>query len=197
MAHGLADIWLTEPDRGQEAGARRRRRPRVSQNAGSTTPGLSGVPVGWLVSGLGRRRAALHLTCLRSCARLPLPRRQASGDSRSCRSRPRRSRFRRSADMVRSVCAPSRCMSGSAAELRCVRCSCSDLERRAHAVRCGPDRASPGPEGQRVRLRVWRMVAGYQRWPPWAVGTRSVLSPVAIAARVLPAARSRRIRSMT
>ena len=37
LAHGLADIWLTEPDRGHGAGAQRRRKPRVSQNAGSTT----------------------------------------------------------------------------------------------------------------------------------------------------------------
>jgi hypothetical protein len=40
------------------------------------------------------------------------------------------------------------------------------------------------------------MVAGYQRRPPWAVGTRSVLSPFAIAARLLPAARSPLIRSI-
>src|SRR5439155_24821330 len=30
--------------------------------------------------------------------------------------------------------------------------------------------------------------SGYQRWPPWAVGMRSALSPVAIAARLRPAA---------
>src|SRR6266851_1477708 len=40
------------------------------------------------------------------------------------------------------------------------------------------------------------MVAGYQRRPPWAVGMRSVFSPFAIAARLLPAARSRLIRSI-
>src|SRR6266700_1167583 len=40
------------------------------------------------------------------------------------------------------------------------------------------------------------MVAGYQRRPPCAVGMRSVLSPFAIAVRLLPAARSRRIRSI-
>src|SRR5712691_12240428 len=33
LARGLADICLTNPDRGQGAGERRRRRPRVSQNA--------------------------------------------------------------------------------------------------------------------------------------------------------------------
>jgi hypothetical protein len=38
MPHGLAGIWLTKrPDRGHRAGARRRRKPRVSQNAGSAT----------------------------------------------------------------------------------------------------------------------------------------------------------------
>src|SRR6266487_425526 len=41
------------------------------------------------------------------------------------------------------------------------------------------------------------MVAGYQRRPPWAVGMRSALSPSAIAARLLPAARSCLIRSIT
>jgi hypothetical protein len=41
------------------------------------------------------------------------------------------------------------------------------------------------------------MVAGYQRRPPCAVGMRSALSPLAIAARLLPAARSRLIRSIT
>jgi hypothetical protein len=40
------------------------------------------------------------------------------------------------------------------------------------------------------------MVAGYQRRPPWAVGTRSALGPFAIAARLVPAVRSRLIRSL-
>src|SRR5439155_9004331 len=51
-------------------------------------------------------------------------------------------------------------------------------------------------ERQRVRLSVYWMVAGYQRWPPCAVGMRSALSLFAIAARLLPALRSRLIRSI-
>jgi hypothetical protein len=41
-AHGRADIWLTKPDRWHGAGARRRRKPRVSQDAGTATRATPG-----------------------------------------------------------------------------------------------------------------------------------------------------------
>jgi hypothetical protein len=44
VAHGLADISLTKPDRRQGAGVRRRRKPRVSQIAGSTTRARCALP---------------------------------------------------------------------------------------------------------------------------------------------------------
>jgi hypothetical protein len=62
LAHGLADIWLTEPDRRHGAGAQRQRKPRVSQNAGSTTGrATTGVA---LLRAWGRRLGL----CLRAAA---------------------------------------------------------------------------------------------------------------------------------
>jgi hypothetical protein len=61
-------------------------------------------------------------------------------------------------------------------------------------VKCGEgDRAWLVCQG--VRLSVWRMVVGYQRRPPWAVGTWSVLSPLAIWVRVWRRAVQGRLRS--
>jgi hypothetical protein len=50
---------------------------------------------------------------------------------------------------------------------------------------------------QAEREATYRTVAGYQRRPPCAVGTRTEFNPSAIAAKLLPAARSRWMRLTT
>jgi hypothetical protein len=63
-------------------------------------------------------------------------------------------------------------------------------------MRAGAAFLGGGAEGSGCSVEVWRTVAGYQRRPPWAVGIPSALSPFAIAVRLVPAARSRLIRSI-